>query len=164
VKLYQLAGLKLGNQDPDLAAWLHAVSAGALADMGHEQAADHLARARDGWQATDAVERADQNYQSALVHVRLGRLDVAEALTASVNGAGRVRPVGVFATILRATIHIQAGEPRGLPMAKSAIDATAPLRSVRARERLVPLAEALEARPSSDARELARMARQVAAV
>jgi len=49
-------------------------------------------------------------------------------------------------------------------MAKSAIDATAPLRSVRARERLVPLAEALEARPSSDARELARMARQVAAV
>jgi len=93
--------------------------------MGHEQAADHLARARDGWQATDAVERADQNYQAALVYVRLGRLDVAEALTASVNGAGRVRPVGVFATILRATIHIQAGEPRGLGMAKSAIDAAA---------------------------------------
>ena len=164
IKLYQIAGVKLGKRDPDLAAWLDAVSAGALVDMGHEQAGDHLARAQDGWQATDATERADQNYQSALVYVRLGRLDVAEALTASVNGAGRVRPVGVFATILRATIHIQAGEPRGLPMAKSAIDATAPLRSVRARERLVPLAEALEARPSSDARELAWMARQVAAV
>jgi len=164
MKLYQLAGVKLGNQDPDLRAWLDAVSAGALADMGHEKAADHLARAQDGWQATEAVERADQNYQSALVYVRLGRLDVAEALTASVNGAGRVRPVGVFATILRATIHIQAGEPRGLGMAKSAIDAAVPLRSVRARERLVPLAEALETRPSSDARELARMARQVAAV
>jgi len=164
MKLYQIAGVKLGNQDPDLGAWLDAVSAGALADMGHEQAADHLARARDGWQATDAVERADQNYQAALVYVRLGRLDVAEALTASVNGAGRVRPVGVFATILRATIHIQAGEPRGLGMAKSAIDAAAPLHSLRVRERLVPLAEALEARPGSDARELARMARQVATV
>jgi len=131
--------------------------------MGYEQAADHLARARDGWQATEAVERADQNYQSALVYVRLRRLDLAEALTASVNGAGRVRPVGVFAIILRATIHIQAGEPRGLGMAKSAIDAAAPLHSARARERLMPLAEALEARPSSDHRELARMARQVAA-
>jgi hypothetical protein len=36
------------------------------------------------------------------------------------------------------------------------------LDSARARERLVPLAAALEARPGSDHRELARMARQVA--
>jgi len=55
-----------------------------------------------------------------------------------------------------------AGEPRGLTMAKTAIDTVALLRSVRAQERLVPLAETLEARRGSDARELARMARQVA--
>ncbi len=94
--------------------------------------------------------------------MRLGKLDFAERLTTSVNGAGRHRPVGTFAGILRATIYVQTGEPRGLDMAKSAIAATAPLRSLRARERLVPLADVLDARSSSDARELARMARQVA--
>ena len=163
LKLYQLAGFKLGNQDPDLAAWLHAVSAHGLAIMGHERAVDHLARAQDGWQQTDAVERADQNYQAALVNMRLGKLDLAERLTTSVNGAGRHRPVGTFAGILRATIYVQTGEPRGLDMAKSAIAASAALRSLRARERLVPLADVLDARSSSDARELAGMARQVAA-
>ena len=162
MKFYQLAGVKLGDQDRDLAAWLNAVSALALAVMEHEKAADHLARARDGWQSTEDGWRADQNYQSALVYAKLGRLDVAEQLTASINGAGRHRPVGVFAGVLRATIHVQTGEPRGLGMAKSAVDSVAPLHSMRARERLVPLAEALEARPGSDHRELARMARQVA--
>ena len=162
MKLYQLAEIKLGDQDADLGAWLNAVSAGALADMGHEQAGDHLTRAQDGWQATDATERGDQNYQAALVYVRLGRLDLAEQLTASVNGAGRHRPVGIFAGILRATIYVQAGEQRGFGMAETAIDAAAGLHSLRARERLDPLASALDARPGSDARELARMARQVA--
>ena len=47
-------------------------------------------------------------------------------------------------------------------MAKTALDAVASSHSRRARERLEPLATALEARPGSDARELARMARQVA--
>ena len=164
MKYYQMASFKLGTQDPDLSAWLHGVSAHALADMGYEQAAtDHLARARDGWHATEAGERADQNYQSALVYAKLGRLDLAEQLTASINGAGRHRPVGAFANILRATLHVQTGEPRGLGMAKSAIDAVALLRSGRARERLQPLVTALEARSGSDARELARMARQVVA-
>ena len=55
-----------------------------------------------------------------------------------------------------------AGEPRGLVMAKTAIDTVVLLHSVRARERLNPLATALEARRGGDARELARMARQVA--
>ena len=76
---------------------------------------------------------------------------------------GEHRPVGVFAGVLRATIYVQAGEPRGLGMAKSAIDSVAPLHSVRARERLIPLAEVLESRPGSDHQQLARMARQVAA-
>ncbi|MGH4020633.1 MAG: helix-turn-helix domain-containing protein [Pseudonocardiaceae bacterium] len=164
MKFFQLAQFKLGsNGDPDLNAWLHSVSASALAHMGHEQARSELVAARDGWQATEAVERADQNYQSALVLHELGRSEVAEQYVASVNGEGRHRPVGTFAGVLRATIHVQAGEPRGLGMAKTAIDAVAPLRSVRARERLVPLADALETRPGSDAHELARMARKVAA-
>ncbi len=47
-------------------------------------------------------------------------------------------------------------------MAKSAIDGVAPLHSIQARKRLLPLAAALEARPGSDHRELDRMARQVA--
>ncbi|MGH3856216.1 MAG: hypothetical protein ACRDR6_22560 [Pseudonocardiaceae bacterium] len=46
-------------------------------------------------------------------------------------------------------------------MAKSAIDGVAALHSVRARERLVPLAATSEARPGSDHRELALTARQV---
>ncbi len=161
MKLYQLAELKLGNRDPDLAAWLHAVSAHALAVMGHEQVRSALAAARDGWQATEATERADQNYQSALVYMRLGRLDVAEQLAASVNGAGRVRPVGVFAGILRATIHVQTGEPRGTTLAKAAIDATEGLRSARARERLAPLEQALSARRDSTSTDLAHLARTV---
>lgn len=70
--------------------------------------------------------------------------------------------MGVFANVLRATLHVQTGEPRGLLMAKSAIDAVALLRSMRARERLLPLADALEARPGSDCQQLAQMARQVA--
>ncbi|MGH4001018.1 MAG: hypothetical protein ACRDTJ_26555, partial [Pseudonocardiaceae bacterium] len=53
-------------------------------------------------------------------------------------------------------------DPRGLLMAKSAIDGVAPLHSVRVRERLMPLAAVLEARPGRGHRELARMARQVA--
>ena len=163
VKFYQMASFKLGAQDPDLSAWLDALSASALADMEHEKAPDHLSKARDGWQATEASERADQNYQSARVYAKLGRLDVAEQLTASINGAGRHRPVGVFAGVLRATIYVQTGEPRGLGMANSAIDSVAPLHSIRARERLVPLAEVLEARPGSEHQQLARMTRQVAA-
>ena len=53
-------------------------------------------------------------------------------------------------------------EPRGPLMAKSAIDAVAPLHSVRARERLQRLIVALEARPSRDNRNLAQLARTVA--
>ncbi|MCA1673498.1 MAG: hypothetical protein LC799_15305, partial [Actinobacteria bacterium] len=61
-----------------------------------------------------------------------------------------------------ATVHVRAGEPGGLQLAHSAVTAAAKLGSVRARRRLEPLAAALETRPGSDARQLARMARQVA--
>lgn len=54
-------------------------------------------------------------------------------------------------------------EQRGLQLAHSVITDVTRLSSVRARKQLTPLAEALEIRPGSEARELARMARQVAA-
>ena len=50
----------------------------------------------------------------------------------------------------------------GLPWLR-ARSTVAPLRSVRARERLLPLADALDTRRGSDYQELARTARQVAA-
>ncbi|MGQ0775459.1 MAG: helix-turn-helix domain-containing protein [Pseudonocardiales bacterium] len=54
-------------------------------------------------------------------------------------------------------------DSRGLLLARRAIDAASTLQSVAARrQRLVPLAIALEARPGSDVKELARTARQLA--
>lgn len=131
--------------------------------MGHDNAVQQLARAQGGWRPANDFERADMAYQTALVHRELGNLEAAERFASTVNGGGRHRPVGVFASVLRATIYVQAGEPRGALMAKSAIDAVAPLYSVRARERLQPLITALEGRPRSDHRDLARTARHVAA-
>ena len=55
--------------------------------------------------------------------------------------------------IVLATIHVRAGEPRGLQLAHGAITSAGKLTSVRARRRLEPLAAALEpdaaATPSS---------------
>jgi hypothetical protein len=65
--------------------------------------------------------------------------------------------------IVLATIHVRAGEPRGLQLAHGAVVGAAKLSLIRARKRLEPLAAALGARSDSDARQLARMARQVAA-
>jgi hypothetical protein len=53
-----------------------------------------------------------------------------------------------------ATLYVRQGEPRGLTLARSAIDEVAELRSQRARDRLLPLADALDARRLDD---LARM-------
>jgi hypothetical protein len=53
----------------------------------------------------------------------------------------------------------------GLQLAAAAIDDVARLRSGRARElRLASLADTLDARPSSDYRDLVRQAREVAAI
>ncbi|MPZ67627.1 MAG: hypothetical protein GEU83_19745 [Pseudonocardiaceae bacterium] len=63
-----------------------------------------------------------------------------------------------------AELHVRAGEPRGTTLAAKAIDGVATLHSVPARTRwLSPLVSALDARPGSDARDLAQKARQVAA-
>ena len=164
VKFYQLAGFHLGAKgDSGLVAWGHGLSALALANLEHPQAAEHLTRAREGWQPSNAFERADMDYQTALVHAELGDLEAAERFVVSINGAGRLRPVGTFAEILRATVHVRAGEHRGLALAHGAITSAARLTSARVRRRLEPLATALETRSGSDVQQLARMARQVAA-
>jgi hypothetical protein len=68
------------------------------------------------------------------------------------------------AELLLAEVYVRAGESQGLTLAHDAIEKVIALQSVALRrQRLVPLATALEARPGSDARELARTARQVAA-
>jgi hypothetical protein len=70
----------------------------------------------------------------------------------------------VVADITLARLHVQAGERDGLPLAATAIDDAARLRSGLARELwLTSLADALDSRPSSDAQGLAHRARAVAA-
>jgi hypothetical protein len=88
----------------------------------------------------------------------------SNAVTATIHVGVYHRRGRTLAALLLAEVHIQAGEPRGLTLARQAIEEVSTLHSLAARrERLVPLTTALEARPSSDTRELARMARQVAA-
>jgi transcriptional regulator with XRE-family HTH domain/tetratricopeptide (TPR) repeat protein len=162
LKFYQLAEMRLGvNGDPGLLAWGHGLSALALANMGHPQATEQLAKVRDGWRPSSPFERADMDYQTALVYMELGDLDVAERFVKAINGAGRHRPVGTFAEILLATIHVRTGEPRGLQLAHNAITAATKLSSDRVRQRLLPLADELHARRGSDYQELARVARRV---
>jgi len=62
-----------------------------------------------------------------------------------------------------AEVHVRTREPQGLALARHAIAEVDALQSVAVRrEQLIPLAIALEARPSADTRELARKARQIA--
>jgi hypothetical protein len=90
-------------------------------------------------------------------------LDVAESFAAvSVSRWEGISRVGhAQSGIVLATVHVRAGEPRGLSLAHGAITAVSKLSSVRARGRLEPLIAALKARPGTDTKDLARMARQV---
>ena len=173
LKLYQLAQVKLlkaPGDDPRvsaLSAWLDVQSASALVLLDQpEKARSELSRALDGrGHLSDAFERADMDHLHALVHLHLGHLDIAESFaTSSVRGWGQgERRDGVLGDITLAVIHVRAGEPRGLQLAHHVVTGVTKLNSVRARQQLEPLAAALEARSSSsDARQLARMARQVA--
>jgi len=65
--------------------------------------------------------------------------------------------------VRRATIYVRRWGPRGVLIAKSPLDAVAPRHSARARERRQPITAALETRPGSDHRDLARLARKIAA-
>ena len=171
LKLFQLGLCKLYESDdpraPALEAWLQVDSASAYAhlDCHPDRVRSELALAWDTWQPPHENDRGGMEWVTALVERDLGRIDVAERLAASSvrhwAATGNRRDAALPAITL-AELHVMAGEPRGLVMAKTAIDTVVLLHSVRARERLNPLAAALEARRGGDARELARMARQVA--
>jgi transcriptional regulator with XRE-family HTH domain len=178
LKLFQLGGFSASTSTratpraddprlPTLIARLNLNSATAYALMGgHDQATRCLAEAHEGWEPRDAFERGGMDRATAGIHLDLGQLDAAEQFAASaVRSYGEGHRRGrTMAELLLAEVHIRAGEPQGLTLARQAIEGVSTLHSVAARqERLVPLAAALEARPGTDTRELARIARQVAA-
>jgi tetratricopeptide (TPR) repeat protein len=171
LKCYQLGQatlLRTAGDDPRtaLTSQLYANSAQAYARMNnHQQALACLSRSRDGWEPPDVFQRADFDWTTANAVWRLGRLDDAEPFAASAvrTFATRDRRDGVKARLTLATIQVQAGEPGGLVLARHAVDEVTVLHSVPTRQRLIPLAEALAARPGSDAKDLAHRARQIAA-
>jgi len=141
-------------------------SATALADLGEpERAHTELAKARELWQPTPADPNGDLDRPAACLELARGRLERAEQFASASmrRWEGISQPGHTHSGVVLATIHVRAGEPRGLALAHSAITAAAKLTSARVRRRLEPHAAALEARRGSDAHELARMARQVAA-
>ena len=168
LKLFQLGLFKLFESHdpraPALEAWLQVDSGSAYAHLGYpDKARSELAAAWDVWQPPHENDRGGLEWVTSLVERDLGRIDVAERFAASSVrhwGSGGNRRDAALPAITLAELHVMAGEPRGPTMAKTAIDTVALLHSVRARERLVPLAAALENRRGSDGRELARMARQ----
>ncbi|MDQ3762661.1 MAG: helix-turn-helix domain-containing protein [Actinomycetota bacterium] len=184
LKAFQLGQLQLGGfasgkstpatvraddpRVPTLTARLNLNSATAYALLDSpDQAKRCLAAAHEGWTPRDAFERAGMDRATAGIQLDLGRLDTAEQFAASAvrtYGEGHRRG-RTLAELLLAEVHVRAGEPQGLTVARHAIAEVNTLQSVAVRrERLVPLAAALEAWPSSDTRELARTARKVATI
>jgi transcriptional regulator with XRE-family HTH domain len=183
LKMLQFAQLKAADIPPDdqrksvlgvssrvaVEACARADSATALELLGHPRAADtQLGESRELWLPGPADQTGDLDAVVARLQLARGRLDAAEPFAAVSlrrwqSGASQ-RARAAQAGLLLATIHVRAGEPDGLRLAHSAITDVAKLTSVRIRRRLGPLVTALEARPGSDHRQLAQMARQVAAI
>jgi transcriptional regulator with XRE-family HTH domain len=177
LKLAQLAEVRLDavpRDDPrrgPLESWLHVESAFALSRLGDTestrgQARTELGRARDGWTPPNPHAGADMDLITALTQLHLGELDSAHAAAATSVRAwrqGTDRREGVVADITLARVNVRAGEPTGLRMSAEAIESVRPLRSGLAREWLIPLADDLGTQPGSDAQDLARTAREVAA-
>ncbi|MGH3812204.1 MAG: hypothetical protein ACRDUV_07070 [Pseudonocardiaceae bacterium] len=141
-------------------------AANALARLGDlREAGTRMAMARELWTPARTDPFGDLDRPAARLELQRGRLDVAEQFaSASVRrweGGSLARRIE--SGIVQATVHVTVGEPRGLQLAHDTITAVTRLDSVRVRRQLAPLAQALEARPGSDARELARMARHTAA-
>ncbi|MBV9139905.1 MAG: hypothetical protein JO115_03140 [Pseudonocardiales bacterium] len=141
-------------------------SATAYAIMGGPKQADRcLAEADDGWEPPGAFERAGADFVTAGIALDLGRLEAAEQFaTRALGSYGEAHRRGrTLAELLLAEVHIRAGEPQGLTLARHAIEEVRGLRSVAARrERLLPLVAALESRPGTDTRDLAQTARRIA--
>jgi hypothetical protein len=138
----------------------------AYAVMGGPQQADRCrAEADEGWEPRDAFQRAGADHSAVGIALDLGRLEAAEQFaTRALGSYGEGHRRGRTMTqLLLAEVHVRAGESQGLTLAHHAIEEMRTVRSVAIRrQRLIPLAIALDARAGSDTRELARMARQVA--
>jgi transcriptional regulator with XRE-family HTH domain len=145
-----------------------AAEATALSRLDYPEAAQAadtaLMKARELWTSTPADPYGDLDRPAACLELERGHLDAAEPFAAaSLRRSEGVSQVGgTQSAILLATIHVRAGEPRGLQLAHGAVTAAAKLTSVQTRRQLEPLAAALAARRGADAEQLARMARQVA--
>ncbi|MGH3915046.1 MAG: hypothetical protein ACRDTC_16815, partial [Pseudonocardiaceae bacterium] len=178
LKLLQLGDVRLNQAAPDhplvpvVRSQIHLVSGFALSQLGDSesvraQAREHLVKSRDRWTPPNAHAKGDMNLITGMTYLHLGRLDAAEAATASSVRTflqSGDRREGVVSDLMLAHLHLQAGEPRGLALANSAIDEVARTRSGVARRVYLPtLIHTLDARPGSDAKDLARRARQLAA-
>ncbi|MCA1674674.1 MAG: hypothetical protein LC799_21610 [Actinobacteria bacterium] len=170
LKMLQFAQVKTWEIAPEhdrsmVDACARADSVIALLTMGEMHAAHReLATSRELWQPTRTDPRGDQDYVAARLELARGRLDAAEPFAAASvrrwDGVSALR--GAQSAVVLATIHLLAGEPDGPQLARDAIDAVDKLSSVSVRQRLEPLATALDTRPGTDIRDLARTARQVA--
>ncbi len=143
-------------------------SATALDLLGDREAAVRaVGKSRQLWIPGRTDVTGDLDLVGARLELARGRLDVAEQFAVvSVRrweGISNQR-MRTISGILLATVHVRAGERDGLRLAHGAITKVTKLSSVRAREQFLnPLAVALEARPGGDAKQLARMTRQVIA-
>jgi hypothetical protein len=143
------------------------IAAIAVADLGKLDAAEvEVAKSRELWVPTRADRYGDVDRPAALLALRRGRLDAAESLAAaSVRRWEGISQISrTHSGVVLATIHVRAGEPGGLALAHSAVTTVTKISSVRVRKRLVMLADELAARPGTDAKDLSRMAHQVAGV
>lgn len=178
LKLLQLGDVRLSQAAPNhplvpvVRSEIHVMCAFALSQLGDSesvraQAREHLAQSRDKWVPPNAHAKGDMDLVTGMTYLHLGRFDAAEAATASsvqtFTQSGDRRE-GVVSDLMLAHLHLQAGELRGLVLAKSAIDEVARTRSGVARGVYLPtLIHTLDTRPGSDAKDLARRARQLAA-
>ncbi len=149
--------------DSTWSCWLHGQCALALAETDHPDAARReLAVARQA-RVTAGGSDMETDGLEAEVELLLGRLDVAGLLAGSAVRAGEGtanRRQLVFERITQVTVHVRAGERDGGPLAEQVIRDVSSLNSGIARDRLVPLAEALSARRDVRSRELAVAARR----
>ena len=150
---------------PTLTAWLNLTSATAYAVLhGSDEAKRYLAQAQEGWEPSDACDRGHMERATAGIWLDLGQLDAAEAsASTALRTYGDNHRLGrIMTELLLAEVYLRAGEPQGLALAHHAIEKVSTLHSLTARrDQLIPLATALEARPSTDRRDLARKARQI---
>lgn len=141
-------------------------SALALADMGDlNGAVTSLMKGREVWTPTVGDPFGDMDRPAARLELARGRLEAAEhfALASLRRWEGSRQVSRTASSLTLAAIYVTAGDSRGLPLARQTITDAAELGSVRVRRQWVlPLAEALDTRPGTDARDLARQARQVA--